>query len=613
MRKKFVYFVLVPALVILLILYVFIDQWVASGLELAGEKIARAKVEIDQLHLSLSPLGIRWSRMQVADQHDPWRNLFETGNVQVAMNFGQLLRGKFIIESVEVSDLILGSKRTTDGSIPVEPKPPGSDSTFESAARSAVPGTESSSIPAIPSPGKVNIDSLVKMAGLQSLGAIDSLKAQTLSASKQWDASLADLKNSETRLTEVGNDIKNINPSQIKGADQILAAITTVDKDVKAVKDISDNVSNRTSAIQADVSKLSSSVSGLDQVVTRDFQHLMSMANLSSLDAAGIAKMLLGKAMVDRVAGYLHYADVARSMIRKHSPPEKDPDPPRMKGQNIQFPVERAYPKFWIQKIHLSGGTDSSLHSDFVRASGDVNDITDDQSVTRKPTVAKLAGSQAGKRAMTLSALFDRTKDVPFDQYTVTLDGVPLSEFPLGNQNFLPARITDARMDTRVDVEIPGNQFDVHVDIGLTDFHLTFQSEPKGTIEGIVRNVLSGVNRFNAGIRMWKRNDAVDVAFSTDLDDQITARLKGVVGEQLTKLQGDLRKKLDERIGPKRKELEDLLAGKSDVVNKQIASVRGLVDQQTSALNGKKKELTDRLEAEKQGKLKDALKGILKR
>ena len=112
---------------------------------------------------------------------------------------------------------------------------------------------------------------------------------------------------------------------------------------------------------------------------------------------------------------------------------------------------------------------------------------------------------------------------------------------------------------------------------------------------------------------MWRKDGAVDFAFSTDLDDQIAERLKGVVGEELTKLQADLQKKLNDRIGPKRKELEDLLASKRDLVNKQVADVRALLDQQTSALDSKKKELTDRLEAEKQGKVKDVLKGVLKK
>ena len=116
MRKNFVYFVLIPFILVSIVVYLFIDGWVESGLEAAGESIVGARVEIDNLKVTLSPIALQWGRMQVADPHDPWRNLFETRGVRFAMDAGQLLRGKFIIETMEVNELILGTKRTTDGS-----------------------------------------------------------------------------------------------------------------------------------------------------------------------------------------------------------------------------------------------------------------------------------------------------------------------------------------------------------------------------------------------------------------------------------------------------------------------------------------------------------------
>ncbi len=118
MRKKFILFVLIPLIIVAVVVYFFIDRWVEAGLEYAGENAVGAKVEIDHLSVTLSPVGLKFARLQVADPDDPWKNLFETGKVQFAMNFGQLLRGKYIIETAEVNDLIVGTKRTTDGSLP---------------------------------------------------------------------------------------------------------------------------------------------------------------------------------------------------------------------------------------------------------------------------------------------------------------------------------------------------------------------------------------------------------------------------------------------------------------------------------------------------------------
>ena len=118
MRKKFVYFALIPVVLIGILLYFFLDGWIESGLEYAGGKIVGAKVEIDHLRLTINPIGMEFSRLQVTDPNDGWKNSFETGKVKFALNFGQLLRGKYIIETMEVNDLILGTKRTSDGSFP---------------------------------------------------------------------------------------------------------------------------------------------------------------------------------------------------------------------------------------------------------------------------------------------------------------------------------------------------------------------------------------------------------------------------------------------------------------------------------------------------------------
>ena len=62
MRKKSVYFALIPSAILLIVVYLFIDSWVASGLESAGEAVTGAKVEIQHLSVTLSPLGMRWGR-----------------------------------------------------------------------------------------------------------------------------------------------------------------------------------------------------------------------------------------------------------------------------------------------------------------------------------------------------------------------------------------------------------------------------------------------------------------------------------------------------------------------------------------------------------------------
>ncbi len=618
MRKKFVYFVLVPVLVLGLLVYLFIDRWVESGLELAGESVAGAKVEIDHLSITLSPVGISWQRLQVADANDPWRNLFETGKVRLALNFGQLLRSKYIVETMEVNDLILGTKRTTDGSLPPSQRATetstSSGPSFVAIAREAIGNTleQSSPINLDLFKSGLNVDSLVKALDIQTLKRIDTLKSQTLAASKQWDATLADFETSKKRLAEVETNIKAIHPAELQGVDKIMSAISTVDNSIKTINDVTATFNGRKTSIEADFTRISGSVNTLDDVAKEDLRHLQSMAHLPDLNTTGIARLLVGKEMFDRALMYLHWIDVARSTIAKHGQQQKEPDPPRMKGQDIRFPVERGYPKFWIQKVLLTGGTDSASTADFIRAKGEAKNITNDQSVTHVPMTIALEGMQGGRRAMTLGALFDRTKDTPYDEYTASLSGVPLSEFSLGSTNFLPSKVTDARLSSSVKVSVPGNQFDLHAELDFSSFRVQFAGNPRNKIESIVHDVLKDVHGFTVNLRLWNTAQHVDIALATDLDDQIASRIKGVLGAEFTKLQTELKSKLDGKIAAKRKEFEDFYASKKDAAEKQLSAVKSQIDQQTAALDARKKELTDRLEKEKKGAIDKTLRKILK-
>jgi uncharacterized protein (TIGR03545 family) len=284
-----------------------------------------------------------------------------------------------------------------------------------------------------------------------------------------------------------------------------------------------------------------------------------------------------------------------------------------MRGQDIRFPAERSYPKFWIMKALISGGTDSAGTGSEIHAKGEVRNISDDQSVTRVPLTAALEGIEGGGRAFSLKATLDRTKEIPFDDYTATLDGIPLTEFRLGNKGFLAGTMTGARMTSSVRVTVPGRDFDTRTNLRLSRFTLSFAGEPANFLERIVREVLQGIDALEVGLRLWSTPSGVDIALSTDLDNRIAGRVQNVVGAEIAKLQKDLKAKLDAAIALKRQEVERFVALKRAEIEKQLTAYQSLVDEKLALVENKKKELTDRLEKEKQGKVEGLLKGILKK
>jgi hypothetical protein len=181
-----------------------------------------------------------------------------------------------------------------------------------------------------------------------------------------------------------------------------------------------------------------------------------------------------------------------------------------------------------------------------------------------------------------------------------------------GQADFVPSRITKAMINSSAEITLPGDQFDSNVKLAFRDLSLVFERDPQSDIEHIARDVLSGISGFHVGLRMWNTAGPLDVALTTDLDDQLAARTKKVIGDEFARLQNDIRSKVDQRIAEKRAEFEKLFSQKKSEVLSQLGGYESLVNQNLAVLDGKKKELDARIDQEKKKQLGNALKGLFK-
>lgn len=629
MRKKFILFVLIPFIIVALVVYFFIDGWIESGLEYAGEKAVGAKVEIDHLHVSINPIGIEFARLQVTDPSDTWKNIFETGRVRFALNFGQLLRGKFIIETMEVNNLILGTKRATDGFIPKpkeekeKPEPVSSEPTLvDQATTKLMPkaSTPTVSFDIERIKRELKIDSLLNPNNLASYRQLDTLKRQIDAAGAQWQSTLSEFEKSKPKLADIETRAKSININNIKNLQDANNALNNVKTILNNANEVKTTFNQQKTVLTESVNKFSGSLKGLDDLVAQDYRNAISMARLPDVSMKGLGAMVLGKDVLAKAYTYLGYIEMAKSKIRNSSDkPAKEEQPQRMKGQNVQFPVERSYPKFWIKKILVSGGTDKAQDPQYFYAKGQVLNITNDQRITRLPLSVNLMATKGGGTTVMLDATFDRRNEPGVDDYKAKLTGLPVRDMTIGQSDFLPSKVTNAVAGASIDVHVPGSYFDSNTRITFANLKFVFTRDPSGMVERIVHDVLVSINNFNVAFRMWRDKEKFDVAFSTDLDDQLAARTKQVIGNEVAKLQADLRNKLNAKIAEKRQEVEKLLTEKKNMVTDRMKVYEKQVNDKLALVETKKKEVDGRIEQEKkkqtdslQKKAKDAIKGLFK-
>jgi uncharacterized protein (TIGR03545 family) len=312
-------------------------------------------------------------------------------------------------------------------------------------------------------------------------------------------------------------------------------------------------------------------------------------------------------------------------MVREKIPQvasKPDPtQPKRSEGLTVHFPTVRAYPKVWVKQVLVSGGTDAQQDPNFFSAFGCVTDISNDQRTTGQPLVVTLEAKKGRGTTLSFDAVFDRRTDTPHDNYKVALSGMPVGAMELGRSGFLPSKITNAVSRARVEADVPGNRFDAVARVDIERMQLTFEREARNLVERIVRDVLTSVDGFFVSLRLWKNDrGSVDLAFATDLDDQLSQRARKAVGDEVARIQAEIRAKVNAQIAAKRKEVEALYEQKRAEVMKRVNDVENQVKQRLAAIEQKKNELEQRVEQEKKKaedavkkKAGDALKGIFKK
>ncbi len=610
MRRKFIIFVLVPVLAAFIVTYLFIDRWVEHGLESMGERIVGAKVEIDNVTLSLSPLAIQFSRLQVANPRDPWSNIFETGRVRFALNMNQLLRTKFIVETIEVNDLVLGTKRISDGSLGVQKQQQAISSSAGTAVETPSLTSEAETLRVskelkppvldlVRIKRELNLDSLLHARNFQTFRLLDSLKSGIANSGAAWEKSKLELENSKRQLADAETRIKTIQMNEIKSVDATRVALDKIITAERTIDDASKILQNQKAVLADMLGRLSASVQRVDDVAKGDFQNLLRFAQVPDANMKGLTELVLGKEGLRKMEQYLYWVDFARTEIPRYTPKPAMATPRRFEGQDIPFPEERTYPKFWIQKISISGGTDKAQDPEYFYAGGEVRDITNDQHQVGKPLTIALSGTKVGGASFHFDASFDRRTERSLDLYDARLTGVPVKDVSTGSPDFLPSRISQAIADISVHAHVPGNSFDSNVQASLGNMSFVFEQQPRNDVERIVKEVLASVKKLTVNLRFWKNSDKFDVSFTTNLDELVAAQAKRVLGNEIARIQDDLRTRFYAAVTGERAVVESLLRDRNEETAKQLKPYEEVFRSTMASVADKKKELESRVEEEK--------------
>jgi len=612
MRTKGIIFLLVLAIIIVVLSLIFTDNWLEDQMEKIGSKMVGARVEFDGLDFSLFSLKLSWDKLQVANPENVWENSFESGFTGFNLAFAPLLKKKFVVENVQMSDVAFNTERTTDGSLSDKWKrkkeekekkePPKFIKDIELGIKKEMKLMPVMNLDQYTK--DINVDSLLAMIDLQTPHKVDSLQQFYNQKYAEWDQRIENLPDQQD-IKELEAQVKSLDINNIKSvqdAEQALAAIKTVVDKANGYKkqydDIQLAINNDTRMVQ----NLSGEVTSW---IDHDKKKVLSYAKLPELSMENIGKIVFGTQVIDKVnkvVGYIGKGKTILDKLKKDGKPKKEP---RARGQNIPYPLKpgSVYPSFWIQKIEFSGKNENGF-----MFSGVVTNITSDQKLINVPTVLTAQAIREDDAQLDVELIFDYRLEQSEEKLEVIMSNLPMKNMKLSDTPLLPSKIESGTAKVNATMVLHRPDFNTNVDF-IAENVVFAHSEKNNNMDArlvrISKNLAASITTIDFQAKLWQKNEQpLKFSLTSNLDRLLTNAAKDVFQQELDLAKQELRAKVDKEL----KKYKDQL---NEEVQKQQRKLQVMFDEQKSRFN-KEFEVLEDLIGDDEDILGDVLKNQAK-
>jgi uncharacterized protein (TIGR03545 family) len=207
-------FVVVTAL-IAAVWFLLVDSWIERTIEKSGTAIVGAKVELDKADLSMFPMGLTLTRLQVTNPEHPMVNAVEVSRIALTLDPLNLLRRKVIVEEMTMDGVELQTPRKHSGAVAKVPE--------EKSLLSSIP---------LPSFTIPDVKELIQKEDLESLKLAQTARAEVDAERQKWEQRIKELPD-KAKLESYRKRIESLKGAGKGGLGGILGGIIGHTVDVK--------------------------------------------------------------------------------------------------------------------------------------------------------------------------------------------------------------------------------------------------------------------------------------------------------------------------------------------------------------------------------------------
>ncbi|NOZ08799.1 MAG: TIGR03545 family protein [FCB group bacterium] len=520
MRKKGFALLGFAALLFIVLPYLFLGAWVENSLEEYASSVNGAKVEIENLSLSLLHPSMKWSRLQIADRENTSRNILETGECRISFDLLPLLEGKFSADEFKVRGLRFNTSRSSSGAL----------TPAQTSASSGEPEGQSGTQTLQPSKlfRKINTDSLLAEVKLTSPEKMDSIK-QTYSADMASLQKQIDQLPDTAELDSARAELKRLRLKDIKTLDDAKAALDKIAQIYAKLDKTGDTITSLQNEVKQKYAELRELPSSIRDWTAADYQNIKQFSG-DTFSRKSATTLLLGPEISRKIERTEKIVRGVRQFYQKYHqnrPPKEKP--PRGAGQTIHFSNRRGLPTILIRRIELSG-----LDNTNREFTGSIENLTTDQNLVGAVTTFLAVSRQDADTSLTFSAVLDYRDLSKRESADLIYRGLSLKGMEFDGGTLLPHRFSNGSADISAQFNFDGEDYTGTLDAAGSNIEFDFGTLDSAAQDARRINIITETAAAMKNIRLHavaeKRGPDRSLNITSNVDDLIADKLATIIG-----------------------------------------------------------------------------------
>ncbi len=623
---------IIPFLVFMLLawvyFYFFFDSNMKSAIEWAGFKALGTELNIKEFKTSFIDGKVELTKIEITQATNPEFNSIELSDVRFALNWGALLRLKFVINEMAVEGIQFMSKRASVGKVaPPEPAATDRPSFVQQLSDKAVNKLEKDNQTNVLSDVSVflktgNFDNQIKNleSQLSSKAMLEEMNKKWTSKKTEWDGKIKSLPTS-AELNSFKTRFESIKSRDFKTPQELDSSVKQFNELIKDVDSKNKQIQDVKNQLDSDLKSLDQDYKSVDSQVKKDIDSLKSRFKIPKIDAASFAKSLF----LSYLTPIMNKLDHFKSLAEKYLPPKyadkvsgkKDTDGKdnqsdtiqphaRVRGTTYEFPVANGFPLFWIKKISLS--STSNANADYGDFTGLIENITSNQRQINKLTTLNINGSfkKMNVSGVKINVELNNLKDESEVSFIFNISAFQMLNLELLKSNDSEISIPQTTASFASSGKSVGfKNYDLKMKTEFSEVAFKTSAADK-TVADVLADTLKVIKQFNveasAKGQLNDLNLDIRSSLGTDLQHSFENLLKNKLAEANEKLQSAVNAEIGK--------LKSQLTAQTDTIknqaNGEVAKVQKQVDEQKKQVDEKINAAKKDFEKQAQKQLQDA-------